>query len=351
MRLVEQSQPDSFFSCMSMKSWLSRFKPYLRWIILAAMVGFLLHSLRQNWQQVLELRLTRDAIANLLSATGITLLAHIWCGWVWHWMIRLLNIQSVTPDWAVITYLKTNLAKYLPGNIWHFVGRVQALRSHGAPLGIAATAVVLEPLLMAAAALAVIVLSQPSAWLQAGILLVVLAGVHPRILNPVLKRLTRSKLRQSELASQSETLGLQRYPLQPLMGAIVFVLIRGLGFLCVLTALTPVAWGQGLAVVGNFSVAWLLGLIVPGAPGGLGVFESTALALLGTEFSPAVVLGAVALYRLISTLAEILGAGVAIADDRWNAALSGASSPVANVHSASIAPIDPQASGGQVPRN
>ncbi|MEL6383681.1 MAG: UPF0104 family protein [Cyanobacteria bacterium J06626_18] len=305
---------------MPIKVLIQRLKPYLRWGILALTLAFLIHTLRQNWQEVLTLRFTAHAIALLLIATGITLLAHIWSGWVWHWVMRLLD-APVSATWSVITYLKTNLAKYLPGNIWHFVGRIQSLRARGTTTGVAVTGVVLEPLLMAAAALAVIVVSQPSAILKAVILLGVLIGVHPRILNPVLQRMTTTKLKQADLIAEDATLGLRHYPIKPLLGEVVFVLARGMGFLIALSTLTPVSLQDSLFVVGNFSLAWLLGLVVPGAPGGLGVFEATALALMDPHFSAAVVLGAVALYRLISTIAESLAAGLVVIDERWNQAI------------------------------
>jgi uncharacterized membrane protein YbhN (UPF0104 family) len=41
------------------------------------------------------------------------------------------------------------------------------------------------------------------------------------------------------------------------------------------------------------------------------VFEATAIALIGEPFSDGLVLSSVALYRLISTSAEALGAGFA----------------------------------------
>ncbi len=41
-------------------------------------------------------------------------------------------------------------------------------------------------------------------------------------------------------------------------------------------------------------------IVVSGAPGSVGVFEATALALLEPKFSPGIVLSAVAFYRLIS---------------------------------------------------
>ncbi|MEM9008217.1 MAG: UPF0104 family protein [Cyanobacteria bacterium P01_F01_bin.86] len=306
---------------MSIKSLIKRFKPYLRWGVLALTLAFLFHSLRQNWQQVLTLRFSAHAIALLMMATGVTLLAHIWSGWVWYWVMQLLD-APVTATWSVITYLKTNIAKYLPGNVWHFVGRVQSLKAIGTTTGVAITGVVLEPLLMAAAALAWIVVSQPSAWLQGGILLGVLAGIHPRVLNPLLKRLTTAKLRQTELTAEAANLGLRHYPLKPLLGEGVFVLGRGIGFLLAFLTLAPISLQDGWFIIGNFSLAWLLGLVLPGAPGGLGVFEATTLALLSPRFSAAAVLGAVALYRLISTIAEALAAGLAVIDEQWNLALA-----------------------------
>ena len=41
------------------------------------------------------------------------------------------------------------------------------------------------------------------------------------------------------------------------------------------------------------------------------MFEATAIALLGQQFSPGLILSVVALYRLISILAESIGAGFA----------------------------------------
>lgn len=306
---------------MPIQSLIRHCKPFVRWTILALTLAFLLHSLHQNWQQIVTLRLTAPDIALLVTATGVTLLAHIWSGWVWYRVMQWLHI-SVDGTWAIIVYLKTNLAKYLPGNVWHFLGRVQALRSQNIPLSLAVTGVVLEPLLMAAAALALVVISQPSALLQLVILIGVLMSVHPWILNPILQRLSATKLQHIQQSSQrslqSNPPVIRRYPVTLLLGEIGFVAMRGVGFLLVLAALQTVSQQDWWFVIGNFSLAWLLGLVIPGAPGGLGVFEATALALLTPQVPAATVLGAVAVYRLISTLAEAIGAGLAKMDEQWN---------------------------------
>jgi uncharacterized membrane protein YbhN (UPF0104 family) len=312
----------------ALKTTYKRIKPYLRWVILALTLSFILHTLRLNWQQVLTLRFTSYAIAELLLALGVTLSAHIWSGWVWYGIMHSLN-APVPQTWTIITYLKTNLGKYLPGNIWHFVGRIQFLREYGTPTGVAITGVVLEPLLMSVAALAIVLVSLPSTLIQLFILIAVLVALHPRILNPILKWLAQAKLKQADqldaepleaahLEQNASIPKLHRYPWRPLLGEVGFVMFRGLGFILCFMALYSLDFSDTWRLVGAFSFGWLLGLIVPGAPGGLGVFEATVLAVLTPQFPAAIVLGAVALYRLNSTLAELLGAGLAVLDERWN---------------------------------
>ena len=332
----------------SVKPLLKRAKPYLRWFVLALTLGFVLHTLRQNWQQVLSLRLAPYAIAQLLLALGVTLLAHIWSGWVWYWILRLLA-APIPREGAIIAYLKTNLGKYLPGNVWHFVGRIQFLRAADTSTGTAITGVILEPLLMAVAALAIAMVSLPANWLQGLILVGVLVAIHPRVLNPVLKWLAQAKIKQTEIsptAAEAETNipELKRYPLWPLLGEIGFVVFRGMGFLLCFLALGSLGLTDIWRILGAFSLAWLLGLVVPGAPSGLGVFEATVLTVLTPTFPAAIVLGAVALYRLNSTLAELLGAGVAVLDERWNLAIAATASDAAESTEA-ILPRLPPSSG------
>ena len=99
--------------------------------------------------------------------------------------------------------------------------------------------------------------------------------------------------------------------MKPLLGELVFLGLRAAGFILTIMALTSVNWEQIPLLVGAFSCAWVLGLVVPGAPGGLGVFETTAMLLLQYHFPAALVISAIALYRLVSILAETTGAAIA----------------------------------------
>ena len=296
-----------------MKKVLSIIKPYLRWIILGVTLFFLAKTLKDNWEQVLEIRISNSGWVSLGTALIMTIIAHVWSAVVWFWIIKEFN-QKVNLRWAIRVYLLTNIAKYLPGNIWHFYGRINATKQVGVPVETAILSVLIEPLLMAAAALGVALFgsTQESWFLQFLFFLAVISIVHPRILNPVIKYLAKIKLKviKSDLEPVTE-LKLKRYPLKPFVGEICFVLIRGSGFLLTILAFNSVELNQVFFIFSAFSLAWLLGLVVPGAPGGVGVFEATALALLEQKFSPGIVLSAVAFYRLISVLAETFAAGLA----------------------------------------
>lgn len=298
---------------------------YLRWSIVGGTLFFLGKVLKDRAQEVAAIRIDRAGWANLAIALFITLLAHTWSGLVWAKILRSLQLPC-SYRWALQVYLKTNIAKYLPGNIWHFSGRIWAVTQAGGSLGVATLSVLLEPLLMAAAALLLTLLGSQSTSLMVRVvsLMAIFLAVHPRILNPVIQLLRRLKGKKGEGGKGERGRGrilnselLESYPWLPLLGELGFLILRGTGFLLAFQALTPVNSSFIPQLMSAFSLAWLLGLIVPGAPGGIGVFEATAIALLGNDFSSGLLLSLVALFRLVSILAEAIAAGLAVLSERF----------------------------------
>ena len=301
-----------------MKQILTRIKPYLRWFILGGVLFFLLKTVKDSFAEVAAVRVNTQGWLILAIAVSVTIAAHVWSGWVWTWILAIFK-QPLGVKEGIRVYLVTNIAKYSPGNIWHFYGRIAAVGKKGGSRGAATLSVLLEPLLMAAAALLIGLLSstlggiqvelEGQIWLQLGALVAVLIGIQPRVLNPLLHRLSRSKQKNQADANQAAAIELNQYPLLPFLGEMGFVLLRGTGFILTFMALQTITWQQIPQLFTAFSFAWLLGLIVPGAPGGLGVFEATAFSILDNSLFPTQV-AAVALYRLISILAEAIAAGV-----------------------------------------
>ena len=295
-----------------MKQALTKVKPYLRWVILGATLFFLATALRHNWHEVSAIRLDSQAWMYLGLSFGVTLVAHSWAGWVWGWILKEFN-QPVDMVWATRTFLTTNIAKYLPGNVWHFYQRITAVRETEIALEAATLSVVMEPLLMAASALAIGLLGVESGTrgLQALSVITVAIGIHPQVLNPIAQRLSQAKAKMLPDSPRGTHFEISRYPLRPWLGELGFVILRSAGFLFIASAVGSFTLEQIPLIVGAFSLAWLLGLIVPGAPGGMGVFEASTLLMLEQHFSSGMILSAVALYRAISILAESGGAGLA----------------------------------------
>jgi len=195
-----------------------KLKVYVRWLILGGVLFFLAKALKDNWQEVAQIQISPQGWVYLGSALVITLLAHIWTGWVWSWIFQSLN-QKVSSQWAVRVYLKTNIAKYIPGNIWHYYGRIRLATDANIPPSIATLSVLLEPLLLAAAALLVaLVGSAPqNRGLQVFSLAIVLIAIHPLILNHGIKLVSKLKNKGDEVKK------IEHYPFLPLLGELGFL--------------------------------------------------------------------------------------------------------------------------------
>lgn len=294
---------------------MSKVKTYARGLMIGITLFFVATTVSHHWAQVKQVRLDTHGVLFLGMALTVTLLAHLWSAQVWFWILRGMKL-FLQREWVIRLYLTTNIAKYLPGNIGHFSGRVIALSKAGSSLRVASLAVLLEPLLMAAAALIIVLLSQAIGWLksdgssghlgwQLAGLIVVLVGVHPRILNPVI-RLAGKLKKQSE---SDNLASITQYPLLPLLGECGFVVLRGWGFVLTWLAFAPATPQEMVTLLSAFSFAWLVGLVVPGAPGGLGVFEATAIAILKPFALPTgILITTLALFRLISIIAEAIAA-------------------------------------------
>ena len=297
------------------------------------------------WVTLLTLSFVAWALKG--HAAGLRSLTISALGWWWlmlaiglSWLSLVVNAVS----WRVLVlwlghgtgqtpllplYLSSNLLKYLPGGIWHFVKRVRAL-APSIGTGPALVSVLLEPMLMAVAAL----LWVPFGGFQSGLaLLAPLPALLllPRWREPLLRRLERQRLRQLNRAQDDSSgvwaepeqygSGREGYPWSPLLAELLFVACRFSGFwACLqvfgLNQVLPItAW------LAAFALAWTAGLVVPAAPGGLGVFEAVLLLRLGQSVPEAPLLAVALSYRMVVTLADVLAAGGAWADrsltKRW----------------------------------
>ena len=276
---------------------------FMRWGILMAAAIFLTKTLLVNWQEVSKLHLQPQAWIYVSVAIAIAVCAQLWSALVWGLILELLR-HPVPRRWAIITLLKNAPAKYLPGSVWHLYGRVRAAQRRGIGLEFATLSVILEPLFIMAGGLGLALWHGSASNLLIAALSIILLVVHPFFLNRLWQ------FWRSSQGKDSTGGALRCYPSSVLLGALAFMVLRSLTFICIVLAFTPINWSLLKPLMSGFSFAWLLSLIIP-SPGGLGVFESSALQVLQGSLSPSLLLGCVTVYRLVTIVAELIGAGAA----------------------------------------
>jgi hypothetical protein len=258
-----------------------------------------------------------SAIALIIRVVAFSWLAILWG-------LILKNLQyPVSRRWAVSVYLTNELNKYLPGNIWQLYGRVRSAQQIGIPLSVGTASIVLEPLLMITAATGLGLLMVPQWHSLAPLSLLfgcLLLGLHPQVLSwmtQAIASVQQSQFVRSEMSRLIPAVGkpitpiqMQQYPLHILLGQFLFIGLRSLAFVFTAIAFTPVPLTEMLPLMGGFSLAWIISIVLPLTPGGIGIFEAASMQLLGGMMAPTALVYALILYRVISVLTEVIGAGL-----------------------------------------
>lgn len=213
---------------------------------------------------------------------------------------------------AFVLHAGTQVAKYIPGNIFQYAGRHLQGRREGIPHG----ALVLSALGEAAGlgCVAGATVCAGAAW--AGELSApagTAGGAACLLAYPFVQRALAWGGRRGSAAGVAAP--------GPMAGADLSALAGHLGFfLCATAAFTTSAlpWGgaQGAhpgALAAACAAAWLAGFLTPGAPAGLGVREAVLVVALEGSLGRTGALGAAALYRLATTLGDGLLYGASLA--------------------------------------
>lgn len=275
---------------------------------------------------------------SMLAALGVGALAYGLLLWVfmapaWWWLTRIYG--TATPSLpAAAVWCRTQIVKYLPGNVAHYIGRQvlgRRLGLHHAELAAAsllelvsilaaAGLIAVAGLLMSPRAASLLAEGQPGdaaerMWAVLPLLgaLVVAGLLLWPIADAVLRRLPRAGRAMEGLPRLSARRSLA------LLGPAM--LVHGL-FLaatgCLLWWLTLAALPQGavapglVRIVWVYAVAWAVGTVVPGAPAGAGVREAIITLELAQDLGrPEAALVSLAL-RLVTTAGDALAFSISM---------------------------------------
>jgi glycosyltransferase 2 family protein len=270
--------------------WLKRSLHLLGSALGIAGVGFVAVQLHAYWDQIEAGRLgaTGWLVVGLLALVYGA--ANLMLAVAWWNLLGHLGVV-VSKAWAVRAYGLSQIAKYLPGNVFHLAGRQALGMTAGLPALPLARSAVWELGLIALAGATFLVLVVPlrvEAW-PAWWSLAAFGALAPLLV------LSGRRLLSAAVAVV-------------LSWQVIFLLVSGAIFAAVLAMVAPAGLSAGLlpAVGGAYVVAWLAGLITPGAPAGVGVRELVLLYLFAARFAPADLLIAVLIARVVTVSGDLL---------------------------------------------
>lgn len=251
-------------------------------------VGFRLHSYWLDLDLASVTPLAWGLIAALAMVYGSAnlLLALAW----WH-LLRHFGVAE-TRLGAIRIYGMSQLAKYVPGNIFHLAGRQAFGMAAGISAGVLAKSTIWELGLIAIA-------GALFGWMMLPPLMPGFLEVASVVLMFVSVALIAGLLRR--VAGRQATLAF--------LWQLLFLLGSGAVFIALLELISG---GEGLGVqywltIGSaYIIAWLIGLVTPGAPAGVGVREVILLLLLKGLVAEGDLLMAVLLGRLVTVVGDLL---------------------------------------------
>jgi len=244
-----------------------------------------------------------------LAATGVamTCLALIWAP-------CLRAVGSEPPRGLTAAYYLGQLAKYLPGGGWQYLGRAALAARLGVPLRAAGASLAVETaaIVAGAALVAPLLLAGDAPGAAAAVIIVhtVAIGAVAAWRWPRAGRATRALL--ARLAGPGASVRAAEAARAVGLFAIAW-LVFGLAFWLTARALFDAPASELLPMTGAFAIAWIAGFVAVIAPGGIGVREAVLVGLLGPRIGEAEAILLAAASRIAFTLVDLGGALAAVA--------------------------------------
>ena len=289
-----------------------------------AVVLFMLAALYRQRETIIDVLHTVDpfmvAVASVVLCLYRVVNASVW-GAVLNGLGASVSFRAATRVW-----LTTEALRWLPGGIWGFCSRVKESQRLGMTKSLAGLSLSVELILtimawglamtlglLLSGLLSQVITAIPF-WLLslsavAGVaLLACVWRFRQSLLNlPMVRRL--SVVNECQICWHSLGLALLAYTALCVVNGLAFYLLLGAFPQGSLSVSLFAAIGINAAGwLAGFALAWSAGLVVPGAPGGLGVFEAVLLLRLGFAIPEAPLLAIAISYRLVVTIADLLAA-------------------------------------------
>ena len=288
----------------SRRRWLQGLQAVLALVLVVSVA----RQLIRNWREIATTNLQwRLEPARLILAALLTWSAYAGLIWSWRYLLKgwgyLLPPLRATRIWAL-----ASLGRYLPGKVWTVAGMAVLAQGAGVPIGVStATAVILQVVALGTGVVVTVAVGRELLTALAipfRVGAVVLAGLAAAVLAVLL-------VPQAARAVFRRGLGAEAGSPPPVAvlvaigaNALAWVLY-GVAFWLVAKGVLPSVNLDLRTAIGAFATSYIVGLLAPFAPGGLGVRESVFIVVLRgvIGLAPAAALGVAS--RLFITVTEL----------------------------------------------
>ena len=219
--------------------------------------------------------------------------------------------KTKTKNNLISFYVITNILKYVPGGIWHFFERYNFLKNISNPQ-LAFYSTLIEPYFMLCASffLASFGLIFSSFYL---LLLIPLVFLNKKLVYLILRKLeilksktiSALKIKNPKYQFEERIKINSFFPSRAFLIEILFILTKFIGFFICFYTVNLGNQYSIFSLLVIFCLSWAIGLIVPTAPGGVGVFEACFLFFASKDIPQNIILVSLIYFRLISTSADL----------------------------------------------
>jgi uncharacterized membrane protein YbhN (UPF0104 family) len=264
---------------------------FLKTVAFLLVVFFLASYLIENWTKIgkFEYEINWPCLSLAFLALLVSLFFLVLA---LRQIVKVLGYElSIKKMCAILFY--SQIAKYLPGGIWGYVGRVYLYKKEGMSAGDASTCVFLETLLVLLSGIFVFFVSllfwdknipiASMGWVTQKningigllVLVILFSLMHPKVLN-LLWGLLPDRLVKNRLRFNYNYFLL----LRPALFMVLFWLGIGTGFWLLIKTTFYIDVFLLPMAVGAYTLAWIIGFLAFFTPGGLGAREAALILTL-----------------------------------------------------------------------
>ena len=283
----------------------------LKYTFFLLSLSYFCFYLFRNFDQIsLNISFAEDANYIFLSFV-FCILSIFFNALAWKNIVNWFGKKKIEKN-LISVYVITNILKYVPGGIWHFFERYSFLKKISNPQ-LALYSTLVEPYFMLCSSLLLASLGivfSPFYFL----LLIPLIFLNRKLIYLILRRLetlksktiSTLKIKNNRYKSKESLEIISFFPSKPFLIEILFLLSKFIGFLFALFIVNHDQQYNFVYLLVVFCLSWSIGLVVPNAPGGAGVFEACFLFFVGKNIPENIIFVSLIYFRLISTLADLL---------------------------------------------